>query len=206
MPSYRYERAFGAPDVIVAGIDEVGRGPLAGPVIAAAVIVDPRRLPHGLAARIDDSKRVPAGRREEIFQAMQDRIEFAIGEASVAEIDDFNILNASLLAMQRAFVALPRMPQIAIVDGNRAPALGCTAHPIVGGDAICLSIAAASIVAKVIRDRMMRDLDRRYPGYGWSHNAGYGTAEHRAALLDLGVTPEHRTSFRIISELLAVRA
>jgi ribonuclease HII len=206
MPSYRRERALGAPDICVAGIDEVGRGPLAGPVIAAAAIVDPRRLPRGLAAKIDDSKQVPAERREEIYLALQGRIEFGIGAASVAEIDTINIFHASLLAMQRAFAALPRAPQIAIVDGNRAPALGCTAHAIVGGDALCLSIAAASIIAKVTRDRMMRELDLRYPGYGWSHNVGYATAEHRAALLHLGVTPEHRTSFRVVSELLSLRA
>jgi ribonuclease HII len=206
MPSYRRERALGAPDICVAGIDEVGRGPLAGPVVAAAAMVEPRRLPRGLAAKIDDSKKVPAGRREEIYLALQGRIEFGIGEASVAEIDRINIFHASLLAMRRAFTALPRAPQIAIVDGNRAPELGCTAHAIVGGDALCLSIAAASIIAKVTRDRMMRELDLRFPGYGWSHNAGYATAEHRAALLHLGVTPEHRTSFRVVSELLSIRS
>lgn len=206
LPSFRLEEELGAPSILVAGIDEVGRGPFAGPVVAAAVIVDPANLPRALKRRINDSKQVPEPVREEIYEAVQGRIDFAIGQASVTEIDTLNIYHASFLAMQRATAALPRAPQFAIVDGNRAPELPCQTKPVVGGDALCLSVALASIMAKVTRDRLMRELDARYPGYGWSTNAGYGTEEHRAALLHLGVTPEHRTSFRFVSEVLAIRA
>ncbi len=204
LPSFRHEEELGAPTVLVAGIDEVGRGPLAGPVIAAAVIVDPANLPRTLRRRINDSKRVPEPVREEIYEAVQGRIDYAIGQASVVEIDTLNIHHASFLAMQRAMAALPRTPLFAIVDGNRAPELPCETRPVVGGDALCLSVALASIMAKVTRDRLMRELDARYPGYGWAQNAGYGTEAHRAALLHLGVTPEHRTSFRFVSELLSI--
>ena len=206
LPSFRHEEELGAPAILVAGIDEVGRGPLAGPVVAAAVIVDPAQLPRGLKRRINDSKQVPEPVREEIYEAVQGRIDFAIGQASVTEIDTLNIYHASFLAMQRAMAALPRAPQYAIVDGNRAPQFPCEARPVVGGDALCLSVALASIMAKVTRDRLMRELDARYPGYGWASNVGYNTAAHRAGLLHLGVTPEHRTSFRFVSELLAIRA
>ena len=206
LPSFRHEEELGAPAILVAGIDEVGRGPLAGPVVAAAVILDPANLPRRLKRQINDSKQVPEPVREEIYEAVQGRIEFAIGQASVAEIDTLNIYHASFLAMKRAMAALPRTPQYAIVDGNRAPELPCEARPVVGGDALCLSVALASIMAKVTRDRMMRELDQRYPGYGWAQNVGYNTPQHRSALLHLGVTPEHRTSFRFVSELLAVRS
>jgi ribonuclease HII len=204
-PSFRHEQACGAPEILVAGIDEVGRGPLAGPVVAAAVIFDPACLPRRLVRQINDSKQVAAPLREAIFEAVQGRIDYAIGQASVAEIDALNIYNASFLAMQRALAALPRAPEVAIVDGNRAPELPCRTQPVVGGDRLCLSVALASILAKVTRDRLMRDLDAQYPGYGWAQNVGYNTPEHRAALLDLGVTPEHRTSFRFVSEVLSVR-
>jgi ribonuclease HII len=205
LPSFRHEEELGAPAILVAGVDEVGRGPLAGPVVAAAVIVDPANLPRGLKRRINDSKQVPEPVREEIYEAVQGRIDYAIGQASVAEIDAINIYRASFLAMQRAMAGLPRAPQYAIVDGNRAPAFPCEARPVIGGDALCLSVALASIMAKVTRDRLMCELDARYPGYGWSHNAGYGTPEHKAGLLHLGVTPEHRTSFRFVSEVLSIR-
>lgn len=205
MPDFRRETVLGAPETIIAGIDEAGRGPLAGPVVAAAVVLDPRALPKSLVRRIDDSKRLARKQREQVFAALCDCVEFGIGQSSVTEIDTINILEASLLAMQRAVSALPREPEVAIVDGNRAPKLSCTTETLIGGDGLCLSVAAASIIAKVTRDRLMDALNERYPGYGWNRNAGYGTREHMAALLDIGVTPEHRTSFRPVSELLSIR-
>ena len=198
MPDFALERE--APSAPVAGIDEVGRGPLAGPVIAAAVILDADRLPAAIAGAIDDSKKLTAAKRETLAAWIEANAIMALGQASVDEIDRFNILQASLLAMTRAATALPTAPAFALVDGNQLPKLACPARAVVGGDGLSLSIAAASIVAKVARDRLMTELDRRYPGYGWAHNAGYGTVEHRSALLHLGATPEHRRSFSPISQ------
>ncbi|GAB4188011.1 MAG: ribonuclease HII [Thalassobaculales bacterium] len=181
---------FGGP---VAGVDEVGRGPLAGPVVAAAVILDRARLPAG----IDDSKRLPAALRLRLAAEIRATALVGVGAASVAEIARLNILGASLLAMARAVARLPRPPAACLVDGNRAPALACPAECVVGGDGLSLSIAAASIIAKVLRDRLMARLDRRHPGYGWAGNAGYPTAAHRAAIGRLGITPHHRQSFRL---------
>jgi ribonuclease HII len=164
-------------------------------VVAAAVVLDLRRLPAALAG-LDDSKRLTAARREDFAAVLKTCAVIGIGAASVAEIDRLNILQASLLAMRRALAALPLPPDAALVDGNRAPAgLAFPALTLVKGDSLSLSIAAASIVAKVVRDRAMAQLDRRYPGYGWCRNAGYGTAEHLAALISLGPTPHHRHSF-----------
>ncbi len=183
----------------VAGVDEVGRGPLAGPVVAAAVILDPEAVPPGLA----DSKALTSRRREALFAELQAQAICATGLASVAEIDRMNILQASLLAMRRAVLALPVTPAHALVDGNRLPEqLPCPAEAVVGGDRTVASIAAASIVAKVTRDRLMRDLAARHPGYGWERNAGYGTKEHLDALKRLGATPEHRVSFRPVHNIL----
>jgi ribonuclease HII len=187
----------------VAGVDEVGRGPWAGPVLAAAVILDHDRLPASLSAMIDDSKKLDARTRREIAAALPDCAAIGVGLATVAEIDRLNILQAALLAMGRAVAALPVQPALALIDGNRAPALPCPARTIVGGDASELAIAAASIVAKVTRDALMTALDAACPGYAWDRNMGYGTAEHRRALRRLGVTPHHRRSFRPIRELLA---
>lgn len=198
MPNFAFEKACEA--VPVAGIDEAGRGPLAGPVVAAAVIFDADRLPRRIARAIDDSKKLSAETRETLFEAIRPYAEIGVGQASVAEIDRYNILKATFLAMYRALVALPRSPAIALIDGNQAPKLGCAVRTIVRGDGISLSIAAASIVAKVTRDRLMTSLDSTYPGYGWLTNKGYGTAEHRAALLHLGPCPEHRRSFSLFSE------
>lgn len=198
MPSFRYEQACTATPV--AGIDEAGRGPLAGPVVAAAVILDRGALPRRIARRIDDSKKLEPEERERLFVAIRPYAEIGVGEASVEEIDRFNILRATFLAMYRALGALPRPPAIALVDGNQAPNLGCPVQTIVGGDGISLSIAAASIVAKVTRDRLMASLDSAYPGYGWITNKGYATEEHRAALLHLGPCPLHRRSFSLFSE------
>lgn len=183
----------------VVGIDEVGRGPLCGPVTAAAVVLDPSRIPPG----ITDSKAMTAAQRDRLFAQLHEVAQVGIGHASVAEIDSLNILNASLLAMERAVAALPVVPGFALVDGNRLPRhLPCPAEAVVKGDALSLSIAAASIVAKVVRDRIMVDLAQQYPGYGWEQNAGYPTKQHLAALQNLGVTPEHRRSFRPVHKIL----
>jgi ribonuclease HII len=189
----------------IAGVDEVGRGPLAGPVVAAAVVL-PRRVPAALAALIDDSKKLSARQREAAFAALMaaqaaGRVEIALGAASVAEIGRINILRASLLAMRRAVLRLPSVPDLALVDGNVAPELPCPSRCVVGGDASELAIGAASIIAKVVRDRCMARLDRRYPGYGWPENAGYGTAAHRDALRRLGVTVHHRAGFGTVRQL-----
>jgi ribonuclease HII len=199
MPDLVVERRLGG---IVAGIDEAGRGPWAGPVIAAAVVLDAARLAPSLLAALDDSKRLSAARRARLFEALSDTTPIGIGRAEVAEIDALNILQATLLAMRRAVDRLGVVPDHALVDGDRAPALLCPVRCIVGGDGRSSSIAAASIVAKVTRDREMADLARRFPGYGWERNAGYGTAAHRAALLALGPTVQHRTSFAPIRNML----
>jgi ribonuclease HII len=185
----------------IAGIDEAGRGPLAGPVVAAAVILDRERMPRKVARAIDDSKKLTAATREKLALWITDNAVSAVGQASVEEIDEINILQASLLAMTRAVAALSVMPAFALIDGDKLPRqLGCPARAVIGGDGLSLSIAAASILAKVTRDRHMAELDQRYPGYGWSHNAGYATPEHRTALLHLGVTPHHRRSFSPVSQ------
>lgn len=199
MPDFRFEEDEAGP---VAGVDEAGRGPLAGPVVAAAVILDRRHLPRG----IDDSKRLSAPERAAAFEALmvlaeQGRVRIAVAAASTAEIDRINILQATLLAMRRAVLRLDPAPASVLVDGNRAPDLPCRVRTIVDGDALSLSIAAASIIAKVIRDRAMARLARRYPGYGWERNMGYGTAVHRTALDRLGPTPHHRRSFAPLRQL-----
>lgn len=181
---------------LVCGIDEVGRGPLAGPVLAAAVILDRRRLPRALRDGLDDSKKLTPEAREQYAEILWRTAQIGIGAASVGEIDRRNILQASLLAMCRAVSALGITPDLALVDGNVAPPLPCTVRTVIGGDGLSLSIAAASVVAKVMRDRLMRRLALRHQGYGWEHNAGYGTAEHRAALVALGPTRHHRQSFK----------
>jgi ribonuclease HII len=191
--------------VRVAGVDEVGRGPLAGPVMAAAVVL-PRRMPRGLAGLIDDSKKLSAVQREVAFMALMEArrrgvVEIALGAASVGEIGRLNILRASLLAMRRAVLRLPSVPGLVLVDGNQAPDLPCAVRCVVGGDASETAIAAASIVAKVVRDRCMARLDRRYPGYGWPENAGYATASHRAALVALGATVHHRAGFGTVRQM-----
>lgn len=199
MPDFTLEEEVGG---IVAGIDEAGRGPLAGPVVAAAVIFDRARLSPRLLAQIDDSKRLSRARREAAFEALAEVAHIGIGQADVDEIDRINILQASLLAMRRAVVQLRVQPETALIDGNRAPELSCRARCVVGGDRLSVSIAAASIVAKVTRDRLITELARLYPGYGWERNAGYGTKEHLDALQILGITPEHRRSFRPVSDIL----
>ncbi len=212
MPDFRLERHFTVRvgGGIVAGVDEAGRGPLAGPVVAAAVTLDPDRLPRVLRRGIDDSKLLSRDRREALFAELQalagtGAARIGIGIASVEEIDTINILQATFRAMGRAVAELTPAPALVLVDGNRAPTLPCPAEPIVGGDAKCLSIAAASIVAKVVRDRIMTELASLHPGYGWERNAGYGTREHCAALLRLGPTPHHRRSFAPVRNVLNPR-
>jgi ribonuclease HII len=182
-------------------VDEVGRGPLAGPVVAAAVIIDRTCWPRELDG-LDDSKQLTARRRESFAQALRRCARIGIGAASVHEIDTLNILQASLLAMTRAVTALGLHPDMALIDGNKAPTLSCATRTVIGGDGLSLSIAAASVIAKVTRDRAMASLARRHDGYGWERNAGYGTEEHRDALRRLGVTPHHRQSFAPVRALI----
>jgi len=183
---------------IIAGVDEAGCGPWAGPVVAAAVILDLKNPPDG----IDDSKKLLPEKREALFALISASSHISVGISSVAEIDSFNILGATKLAMRRAVEGLPVAPDVALVDGNRPPDLTCTTQMIIGGDALSLSIAAASIIAKVTRDRIMRALAAEHPHYGWESNAGYGTKKHQDGLAKFGVTPHHRRSFRPIRELL----
>ncbi|MFN0042783.1 MAG: ribonuclease HII [Alphaproteobacteria bacterium] len=197
MPDFRFESEIAGP---VAGLDEAGRGPWAGPVVAAAVILDARRLPAILRDGLDDSKALSAETRAALDHALRHAARegvarLALGAASATEIDALNILQATFLAMRRALSALGSPPALALIDGNRAPVLPCPVRTIIGGDGLSLSIAAASILAKVARDRLMARLGRRYPEYGWGRNAGYGTPGHRAALAAHGPTPHHRMSF-----------
>ena len=193
------ERAAGGR---VAGVDEVGRGPLSGPVLAAAVVF-PRGVPRKLAGMLDDSKKLTAAQRQAAYAALRrSTAEIAIAAASVAEIERLNILHAAMLAMRRAVARLPAAPDHALVDGNAAPLLACPVQCVVGGDGVSLSIAAASIVAKVVRDHLMERLGLRYPGYSWHTNAGYGTAAHHEALERLGPTPHHRVGFGPVARLL----
>ncbi len=186
------ENALMAP---VAGVDEVGRGPWAGPVVAGAVILEPASVPRG----IDDSKKLSRGRREKLAAALRRVAHVGIGLASAGEIDELNILQAALLAMRRAITNLPVVPAHVLVDGRQVPRLEMPCTAVVGGDRRSLSIAAGSIVAKVYRDRLMARLADDHPGFGWEHNAGYGTREHREALSRFGVTPQHRRSFRPVA-------
>jgi len=199
VPNFALEKAAGGR---VAGVDEAGRGPLAGPVVAAAVVF-PAGVPRKLAALLDDSKKLSAEQRLTAFLALRasGRAEIAMGAASVPEIDRLNILHAAMLAMRRAVARLPSPPDLALVDGNYPPQLGCAVRCVIGGDALCLSIAAASIVAKVVRDRAMARLAVRFPGYGWDSNAGYATLHHRRALHLLGPTRHHRPGFGTVAQL-----
>ena len=184
---------------IICGVDEAGRGPLAGPVVAAAVILDPEHPVPGLT----DSKKLSEKKRELFYPEICNRaLAWSIGRAEVAEIDRINILQASLLAMQRAVAGLELAPQLALVDGNKLPDLACSAEAIIGGDASVDCISAASILAKVTRDREMVELDRVYPGYGLAKHKGYPTKVHLQALQDLGITPIHRRSFGPVKRLL----
>lgn len=194
-PSLQYENSY---EGTIAGVDEAGRGPWAGPVTAAAVILNPAHIPAGL----DDSKKLTAAKRDILFDAIMQHCDVAVGMASVEEIDALNILGATKLAMQRAVAGLSQQPDIALIDGNQPPKLNCKAVAIVSGDAKSLSIAAASIIAKVTRDRMMGELAQAFPQYGWEKNAGYGTKKHQDGIALHGITDHHRRSFKPIKSWL----
>lgn len=206
MPGFALERRF---EGLVAGLDEAGRGPLAGPVVAAALAVPAKRVPRGLRGLVDDSKRLPAARRAEALAAIREAarrgdILFAAGAASAREVDALDPLRATFLAWRRALARLGARPAHVLVDGDRAPhglAGDAGVSTVVGGDARSFSIAAASIVAKELRDRAMRRLAPRHPAYGWESNMGYGTAAHLQAIAAAGPSPHHRLSFAPISQL-----
>jgi ribonuclease HII len=208
VPDYTREAAAGGH---VAGVDEVGRGCWAGPVFAAAAILSPRAAATPGLAGLDDSKAISKRKREQYFDALLDACNsgdawLALGRAVVEEIDALNILGATMLAMQRAVAALPVTPSYILVDGNRLPDLPVPAEAIVSGDSLVLSIAAASIYAKVSRDRHMAELAQECPGFSWERNAGYGTRQHQEALATLGPTRHHRKSFAPIKKLLQATA
>ncbi len=183
---------------MVAGVDEAGRGPWAGPVIAAAVIVNRADFPEG----VDDSKKIKAEKRELLYKHIIETCQVGIGSSSAEEIDEINILQATMLAMKRAVENLPTLPHTALIDGNKAPKIQCNTVTIVKGDAKSLSIAAASIIAKVTRDRIMANLALEYPAYGWNTNSGYGTKIHQNALLQYGITAHHRKSYKPIAKII----
>jgi len=201
LPSFELEavtlRLSGGP---VAGVDEAGRGPWAGPVVAAAVILNPGDIPEG----INDSKALDPETRESLYEQITARAEFGVGIADVARIDRDNILQATLWAMRRAVSKLRTRPKVVLVDGDRSPRVACECRTVVGGDALCLSIAAASIVAKVTRDRLMIALAEKFPGYGFERHKGYGTPEHHEAVRRLGVTRHHRRSWRPVQLALGL--
>jgi len=198
-PCFKLEKFYPEP---LAGVDEAGCAPLAGPVVAAAVILDREKFPRG----IDDSKALPAATREAICARLYKVARVGVGLATVEEIDQINIFWARMLAMSRAVEALGFEPAWVLVDGNATPRWQRPSKAIVDGDAKCRSIAAASIIAKVTRDRMMVEYGRQYPGYGWDHNRGYPTPDHRRAINDLGLTPLHRRSFGLVREIEARNA
>ena len=196
MPDFMFETELGCR---VAGVDEVGRGSLAGPVTAAAVVLDPKCIPDGL----NDSKKLTAKRRLELYWQLLDCADVSIAHASVAEIDEINILRASHLAMERAIAGLQVLPEHVLIDGNMIPrGLRLPATTLVKGDSRSISISAASIVAKVCRDCVLVDLAQQHPGYGWETNMGYGSKKHMEALRSLGVTPHHRRSFKPVHNML----
>jgi ribonuclease HII len=199
VPNFSFESAaLDQGHTIICGIDEAGRGPWAGPVVASAVILDPKNIPHGL----NDSKKLNEAKREFLFDPILQSSHVGIGIVSAKEIDEINILQATFLAMQRAFAQLKVTPQLALIDGNKSPKLTCKTQTIIGGDAKSLSIAAASIIAKVTRDRIMHQHNETYPHYGFAKHKGYGTAAHTAALALHGPCAEHRKSFKPIALIL----
>ena len=195
-PNYRFESQI---EGLVCGVDEAGRGPLAGPVVAAAVILDPDNMPAGL----NDSKVLTAETRELLMNDILLTSQVGVGIAEPEEIDRANILGATMIAMTRAVEALPVVPSAALIDGNKAPPLACATQTLIKGDARCLSIAAASIVAKVTRDRLMVQADQRYPGYDFAGHKGYGTEVHRNKIHELGPCPIHRRSFNPVKMILS---
>jgi ribonuclease HII len=196
-PDFSFEQSAITQGLIPCGVDEAGRGPWAGPVVAAAVVLDSLNIPKGL----NDSKKLTEARREALFLPIMQSARVGVGIGSAALIDDINILQATYHAMREAVAALGQHTTVALVDGNRAPRLSIRTQTIIEGDGKCLSIAAASIIAKVTRDRMMRELDMQYPDYGFAKHKGYGTAFHMAALQRIGPCSAHRKSFKPISKL-----
>jgi len=197
MPDFSFEEKYKG---IIAGVDEAGRGPWAGPVVAAAVILNPEKIPDGL----NDSKKIKPKKREVLYEEIRKTSIFGIGIVPEGVIDEINILEATKLAMKQAVENLSRQPDIALIDGNHAPLLVCQTETIIGGDGKSFSIAAASIMAKVTRDRIMRELHYNFPDYGWDRNSGYGTKEHQESLAQFGVTPHHRQSFAPIKKLVKI--
>ena len=207
MPDFSIEESLGlSTRAVIVGVDEVGRGPLAGPVTAAAVFVDRQKITSDLLTKIDDSKKIPQKQRATLSKQIEGIAIIGIGWASSSEIDQLNILEATMLAMQRAIFSLRKQiildPDYILIDGNKVPRLDFPSKAIVRGDEKSLSIAAASIVAKNKRDAFMTSLSKLYPGYGWEKNAGYGTGEHLAAIEREGITVHHRRSFKPIAKYL----
>lgn len=205
MPDFKYERSmFSGSSALIAGVDEAGRGPWAGPVVAGAVVFPNLEIADSLAQKLDDSKKLTAAKREALFDELRrSNALIGCGMASVEEIDALNILQATFLAMRRAVAALPAVPDFAIIDGNKIPPeLPCPARFLVKGDALSLSVAAASIVAKVTRDRLMTELAKEFPYYGWEKNAGYGTKVHQDGLETHGICIHHRKSYAPIKRFL----
>ena len=204
MPDWSYEDAAKSDGhMIIAGVDEAGRGPLAGPVVAAAVVLGRDRLSPVLQNGLNDSKKIRSAKRMDLYHELKRTARSGVGQASVNEIDTQNILQASLLAMTRAVANLGHPgPHYAIVDGNQEPLLNCPVKCVIKGDSQSFSIAAASIIAKVERDQIMLGLHARYPDYGWDRNSGYGTQEHRSAISRFGITAEHRRSFAPVRKML----
>lgn len=206
MPDWSEENKYQG---LIVGVDEAGRGPWVGPVVAGAVVFFNHDIHPFLLKNLNDSKKISATKREALFEVLQSEaklknLAWAVGQASAREIDDLNILQATFEAMRRAVKALPCLPDVALIDGNRNPQnFPCPSYTLIKGDAKSYSVAAASIVAKVYRDNLMKNMALQYPGYGFEKNAGYGTKEHVAALKTLGVTPEHRKSYKPIAEILA---
>ena len=205
MPDFKHETTLIGKHSLIAGIDEAGRGPWAGPVVAGAVIFPQLNISEHLAKKLDDSKKLSATKREELFKELHTcGALIGCGSASVEEIDRLNILQATFLAMRRAIENLPVVPSFAIIDGNKIPPdLPCPARSLVKGDALSLSVAAASIIAKVTRDRLMSDLAKEFPYYGWEKNAGYGTKAHQIGLAEHGICIHHRKSYAPIKKYLS---
>ena len=197
-PDFSLERAAGAPKLRMPGIDEAGRGSWAGPVVAAAVVHDPKHIPDGL----DDSHNLSPKKRHARFDIILDHADVVVVYGSVTQVEVRNVLNATLDAMRDEVADLSAQPDIALVDGNRTPLLPCKAEAVIGGDGRSVSIAAASIIAKVTRDRLMQALDKEFPGYGWDTNVGYGTAVHKSGIERLGINLHHRRSYKPIRNML----
>lgn len=205
MPDFQFESSFMTNNSgLIAGVDEAGRGPWAGPVVAGAVIFPELKIPDFLAQKLDDSKKLTPAKREELFEKLHScGALIGCGSASVEEIDRLNILQATFLAMRRAIDSLPAVPSFALIDGNKVPpGLPCPAQALVKGDARSLSVAAASIIAKVTRDRLMAELAKEFPYYGWGKNAGYGTKAHQNGLAEHGICVHHRKSYAPIKQYL----